>query len=292
LVTPSGRPAPVFVFRLAVAGRSLHGEVLVEETGEKFPSPDGRLVIKRTIDPARYPPEQEVALGLAALEQGQALEAMARATHALAVKPDLPAAILLRGLVRMGTGDWSGAAPDLLAAVAGNAPGLDKVQRLSLRNRPITDRDLAGCERLTGIWALDLTGTKVTDEGMAVVSKMATLKSLSLRGTAVGDEGLLRLITLGRLDYLDLAQTGVTDRGLAALKGMNELQHLWVNDTKVTDAGLEQLNGLPKLEDVVVVGSAATPAAAAVFRGRAAQRLHPTPRTLPNGKRPRTIGSP
>ena len=51
LVTPSGSLTPAFAFRLVIRGRSLVPEVLVEETGERFSCPDGRLVIRKGVGP-------------------------------------------------------------------------------------------------------------------------------------------------------------------------------------------------------------------------------------------------
>ena len=73
------------------------------------------------------------------------------------------------------------------------------VERLSLRNRDITDDDIAVLDRFPHLTQLDLSNTQVTNDGLRHVAKLSNLFRLQLDSTQITDAGLVHLKTLGKL---------------------------------------------------------------------------------------------
>jgi serine/threonine protein kinase len=119
--------------------------------------------------------------------------------------------------------------------------------KISLRQKNVSDADLAELSGMSNLEALDLEGTPITDAGLAYLSRLSHLRRLDLSGTSVTDRGLGRLESLSGLRRLFLAETAVTDAGLPHLARFTQLNRLSLSGTSISDAGLAHLAGLRHL---------------------------------------------
>lgn len=129
--------------------------------------------------------------------------------------------------------------------------GRGSITRLTWRDKPLTDSQLARCDdllsRLSNLRALDLSGTKVTDQSLKIVASLSQLERLDLSDTLVTDSGLARLGGLVNLTSLNLTKTKISDEALDTAGQFQALLALYLGQTEVSDAGLETLTVLPKL---------------------------------------------
>jgi len=139
------------------------------------------------------------------------------------------------------------------------------VQRLYLRDAPVTDRGVRHLRALGALRSLSLSHTSITDEGARHLGGM-DLVELYLAKTDVGDPALAALSGVTSLKSLGLSYTRVTDAGLAHLSDMQDLAYLDLNHTDVTDAGLDHLRGLKNLKVVYVLNTDVTKAGVARLR--------------------------
>jgi hypothetical protein len=102
------------------------------------------------------------------------------------------------------------------------------VERLALRNAPISDAGLERIGRLTGLKALDLGGTQVTDQGIAHLAGLRDLEYLYLEHTEIRNAGLTHLERLHHLRTLALTGTEITDIAVKRLQkvlpGLQEIK--------------------------------------------------------------------
>lgn len=139
---------------------------------------------------------------------------------------------------------------------------LSSVQRLSLDNRPITNRGLTHVADLQNLTDLTLSHTRVGDEGLKSVAKIRGLLALGLNRTGVTDCGLEHLAELKSLQALNLSGTAIGDDGLARLQSLSDLRSLKLDNTQVSDAGLHFVRQLSRLERLHLSGTRVSPAGA------------------------------
>jgi len=132
------------------------------------------------------------------------------------------------------------------ALLVEDAPG--NVVGVSLRNRQVSDADLAPLADLPDLIWLDLDGTPLSDQGLVHLAGLKKLRRLRLDETQITDAGLANVANLTQLETLNLYKTGVTDAGLVHLAGLTNLETLILQKTQVTEAGVAKLQqALPKL---------------------------------------------
>lgn len=90
---------------------------------------------------------------------------------------------------------------------------LNRINKLFLYSKKISDLDLKNLERLTSLSSLSLWGTSITDEGLKLLSKVISLSLLDLGDTGVTDKGLRHLTNMSSLTVLNLKSTTVTKHG-------------------------------------------------------------------------------
>jgi hypothetical protein len=89
---------------------------------------------------------------------------------------------------------------------------------------------------------LVLEGKQVTDEALDEVGCLPHLKKLSLHNSSVTDAGMLKVRQCRRLQNLGVTNTYVTDRGLGYVAQMPSLRNVWVCETdKLTPRGIASL---------------------------------------------------
>ena len=120
----------------------------------------------------------------------------------------------------------------------GNLNRLKKLDRLDLRDSPITDDGIAElrCPQLT--W-LSLENSKVTNRCIKHLAKLKKLKALFLGGTRVNDEMISDLTSIKSLTHIGLGKTAITAKGIQGLFGHPKLYMLTVS-FQVYSAALEQ----------------------------------------------------
>lgn len=138
------------------------------------------------------------------------------------------------------------------AAVA-NLAGLTKLQKLELRQTPISSLALSYLKDLKGLKTLDLAETAaVGNEGLEHIKGLTGLENLSLWACNIDDKGLVNLKGMSKLKSLNLDKCSITDEGLKELVPLKNLEFLHIGSTQVTDAGLEYLYGMKNLKKLVV----------------------------------------
>jgi len=138
------------------------------------------------------------------------------------------------------------------------------LERIDLRDKPITAADLARLEGLTSLHVLGLKGCRVGDAGLAHLKNLTGLSQLDVAGAGISDAGLAHLKDLNQLRFLGLwANPEVTGAGLSHLAQLTKLEHLDLNATRTTNNGLEHLRNLSSLKhlnlDVTAVNDAGMP---------------------------------
>jgi hypothetical protein len=125
------------------------------------------------------------------------------------------------------------------------------VVKVSLRNKTVTDDDLALLKRFPRLENLDLTNTGITSAGVSHLRGLTKLRMLSLWKTEIDDDGLKHLAGMTALETLILDETLVTDAGLAHLERLANLDGwLGLTHTLVSDAGVKHLKGMEKLRNL------------------------------------------
>jgi hypothetical protein len=123
------------------------------------------------------------------------------------------------------------------------------LERIGVRNKPVTGTDLARLEGLSGLRDIFLDNCRVGDAGLSHVQYLTGLSALTIYGAGISDEGLPYVKNLVNLTSLGLFNNpDVTDAGLVHLKGLTNLTNLDLNATRVSDEGLAELNGLTNLK--------------------------------------------
>ena len=139
----------------------------------------------------------------------------------------------------------------------------DRIRRVNLRGKQVTDELLRAVGTLQNLEVLDLQNTATTDAGMKHLADLNRLHVLRLELTQVTDEGLKSLQRLTNLQVLHLDKTPITDTGLKNLRGLINLRVLHLNATKIGDRGLTHLEGLHHLKwlslDNTLVGNGGLP---------------------------------
>lgn len=136
---------------------------------------------------------------------------------------------------------------DILARVA----DIDHIVAIELRDKGVTDADLAGLAGMKQLQFLELShNPRVTDVGVAALTGLTGLRYLDLTGTNVSGTGLKDRADMMSLYQLTLNDCPVTDESLAAIPRFPKLEKLLLGRTNVTDKGLMSLVGWHSLRDV------------------------------------------
>ena len=151
---------------------------------------------------------------------------------------DLAYLVGLRSLQRLEVkdGKFSDAGMKSIGAVAGLC------ELCLARCAGITSAKMKYVGQLENLERLDLRESPVTDEELRHLDKLTKLKELNLAGTEITDAGLVHLAALASLEQLHLNRTSVTDAGLQHLRGLKKLRDVFCNGTAVTREGLIRLN--------------------------------------------------
>jgi hypothetical protein len=123
-------------------------------------------------------------------------------------------------------------------------PSLPNIDRLFVRDSPVTDAGLQHVGALSRLTLLTLEHTNVTGTGFVHLRGLP-LEHLSLDGSPIDDAGLSALPDLPALVQLDLSGTLVTGRSLSQVRRFPALAGLYLSATKVDDDALRHLEGLP-----------------------------------------------
>ena len=138
-----------------------------------------------------------------------------------------------------------------LGEILARVGGLEHVVSISLKDRDVTDNDLAGLAGMRQLKFLDLShNPRVTDAGVAVLSGLENLRYLNLTNTGVTGTGFKGRPDLVSLYKLTLNDCPVTDESLAAIPRFPKLEELLLGGTNVTDKGLMTLVGWHSLRRV------------------------------------------
>jgi hypothetical protein len=128
---------------------------------------------------------------------------------------------------------------------------LEHVVSLSLYDRDVTDKDLAGLAGMTQLKFLDVNhNPRVTDAGIAALAGLENLRYLDLSNTQVTGTGLKGRADMVNLYQLTLNDCPVTDESLAAIPHFPKLEELLIGRTQVSDKGLMGLVGWHSLRRV------------------------------------------
>jgi hypothetical protein len=129
---------------------------------------------------------------------------------------------------------------------------------LALNDTNISNDGLAMLSGLRRLQCLGLARTRVSDAGLRHVSGFRDLEMLVLEDTEVGDDGVRALRQLQRLDILVLSGTQVTSDGISSLSGLSNLRELILNDTAVDDAAIPHLVKFGNLQQLHLNGARLT----------------------------------
>lgn len=126
-----------------------------------------------------------------------------------------------------------GVADDAMAGIVATLPDLE---RLVLRESPLTDegfRRLADCRQLRD---LNIPGAACSAEGVRSLTGLATLRALRLGGDGlVGHEVCEAIASIGSLRSLHLIDVPIGDRGLDVLGTLPDLRNLYLDGAGVSD---------------------------------------------------------
>jgi internalin A len=136
-----------------------------------------------------------------------------------------------------------------------------RVVRVHLEERAVTDADLKLIGKLRHTTTLDLNDTSISDDGLAMLSGLSRLRRLGLARTRVSDAGLRHVEGLRDLEMLILEDTGVGDDGVRALTQLQQLEILALSGTRVTSDGISSLSGLSNLQELMLNNTAVDDAA-------------------------------
>jgi hypothetical protein len=139
------------------------------------------------------------------------------------------------------------------------------IVEVSLRDRPVTEMDLAGIGELPNLRDLDLSGTRMTDGSLHALKAYPNLVNLDLSRTGVTGARLSDLTALKELAELSLAHTRAADGACAALAELRGLTTLDLSGTAVTGVGLDRLKALPHLRSLNLADTAIADDAVAVL---------------------------
>jgi hypothetical protein len=124
------------------------------------------------------------------------------------------------------------------------------VTSVFIRQAGLTDEDVKGISRLTGLHRLDVLGNPLTDKTLERVAVLSELVTLNVNFTRVTDKGLGHIKGLRKLRWLEISSIAITDDGLKNLRGLADLEVLNLNWSPVTDKGLEHIAQLPSLREL------------------------------------------
>jgi len=130
------------------------------------------------------------------------------------------------------------------------------VKELNLNGLPITNVGLTHIAELPDLEILDLSNTKITDRGLAHLSQLKKLRSLELHMAHITGEGLGHLQELPSLDYLGLTHVAFSVEGWNALRQLSALRrlrlaHIWVDFSELVRKEKTSLAGMKSLKQLV-----------------------------------------
>lgn len=139
-----------------------------------------------------------------------------------------------------------------LGRVLARLADIDHIVAIELRDKDVTDEDLAGLTGMRQLGFLDLSrNPKVTDAGIAALAGLENLRYLNLTNTGVTGAGFKDRADMVSLYQLNLTDCPVTDESLAAIPHFPKLEELLLAGTQVTDTGLMRLVGWHSLRRVL-----------------------------------------
>jgi hypothetical protein len=138
-----------------------------------------------------------------------------------------------------------------LRRVLARLADIDHIVAIELRDKDVTDEDLAGLTGMKQLGFLDLSSNpNVTDAGVAALAGLENLRYLNLTNTSVTGTGFKDRADMVSLEQLRLKECPVTDESLAAIPRFPKLTLLHLGGTQVTDTGLMTLVGWHSLQQV------------------------------------------
>jgi Leucine-rich repeat (LRR) protein len=147
-----------------------------------------------------------------------------------------------------GCDTWASDEAEATDVQSTGAEGLPQLKTLTVRNAPLTDKQMRHIGTLVDLETLYLYDTQVTDAGLGHLASLEKLKELGLRGPGFSDAGLIHLASLPSLSKLELFGSQFTDDGLKHVGALSQIEELWLCEaTAITDAGLAHLAGLGNL---------------------------------------------
>jgi hypothetical protein len=138
-------------------------------------------------------------------------------------------------------------------------------------------RKIVGDHYFQRVVRVHLDERAVTDADLKLIGKLRHTTSLDLNDTDISDDGMAMLSSLSRLQYLGLARTRVSDAGLQHVEGFRDLKLLILEDTAVGDDGVRALTRLQRLEILVLSGTRKTEGVLCDRRGPEHRRQGMTP---------------
>lgn len=118
---------------------------------------------------------------------------------------------------------------------------IPRLERVTLRGRPVDDAMLAALCGSASIQYLNLPATSITDRGLTALERCPQLLQLRIGGGQITDAGMAPIARLPALRFLHLIHIKLTDRGLATLADMQQLESLYIDGADISDVGVEQL---------------------------------------------------
>ena len=129
---------------------------------------------------------------------------------------------------------------------------LQRVSRLYIDYKVLSDGDMAMLGRLGHLETLWTYGIPVTDQGLAHLADLRQLKTLCFRSRGITDAGLVHLKGMRRLEELTLSYTSVTGSGLVHLREMPNLRMLNLSGTPLHPKRFDELQRLPALTNLLL----------------------------------------
>jgi hypothetical protein len=138
-----------------------------------------------------------------------------------------------------------------LGRVLARLADIDHIVAIELRDKDVTDEDLAGLTGMKQLGFLDMSSNpNITDAGIAALSGLENLRYLNLTNTSVTGTGFKDRADMVSLEQLRLKDCPVTDESLAVIPRFPKLTLLHLGGTQVSDTGLMGLVGWHSLQQV------------------------------------------
>jgi hypothetical protein len=125
------------------------------------------------------------------------------------------------------------------SGISGEALGelsrLHHLEKIEMRNRPITLEFGMALGKISSLRTLTLTGSDMEAGAIGFLGALSHLTTLELRSCRLNDAAVAALTQLRQLETLDLSYTGLSAANLDVLATLPHLKRLTVTGTSITE---------------------------------------------------------